>query len=132
MLAGLSTLAACGLSDPDVLLVEARARTSSPARAAFTAALSSKSDELELAVLLSAEERHVTDEPHTVLDEVRKSTSALAEIVQTRITLRRTLGPGRFAQQSQQRSSARAALTTRRAQACSRAICETTTILITR
>ena len=94
MLAGLSTLAACGLSAPDVLLVEARARTSSPARAAFTAALSSKSDELALAVLLSAEERHVTDEPHTVLDEVRKSTSALAEIVQTRITLRRTLGLG--------------------------------------
>ena len=82
----------CALS-ANAALLDARARTASAARTEFAGALKRKgSTALDLAALLAAEEWHATQEPEDVAKEVEAGTKALAQLVETRMSLRRRLG----------------------------------------
>ena len=75
-------------------LHEARLRGASPARAEFAHALATGADELTLAALIAAEERHSEVLPAKVVEEVQEQIAALADKANERMNFEAALGAG--------------------------------------
>lgn len=93
MLFAAASFATGALFGPSVPpLEEARRRAVSPARKEFEVSLLNGADELTLAVLIGAEERHSDDTPSAVVQEVFTAIDELASKVERRISFENALG----------------------------------------